>query len=148
MKAVKFSILSCEKLCSLLSLITFTLIILKDRAKVGVIWTFSKSFPAHLVLILILFALVIWHTFLFSIAKKKKNCQWLGYKLSTLLYKDNLALTPPSAPCVACLRITPQVMETHKSRAEKTLKYLNLAKINKLRYSLHFLWAVHRILSS
>lgn len=37
MKAVKFSILSCEKLCSLLTLITFTLIILKDRAKVGVI---------------------------------------------------------------------------------------------------------------
>lgn len=37
MKAVKFSILSCEKLCSLPSLITLTLIILKDRAEVGVI---------------------------------------------------------------------------------------------------------------
>lgn len=40
MKAVKFSILSCEKLCSLPSLITFTLIILKDGAKVGVILNF------------------------------------------------------------------------------------------------------------
>ncbi len=69
MKAVKFSILSCEKLCSLLTLITSTLIILKDRAGEGVILTFSKSSLTHLVPIQMLFFSVLTYI---SFPKYKK----------------------------------------------------------------------------
>lgn len=68
----------------------------------------------------------------------QENVYGLGHKLSTLLCRQPDS-PPPSALCVACLRIAPQVAETHKRRGEETLKYLNLAKINKLRYSLHIL---------
>ena len=46
MKAIKFSILSCEELCSLQCLITFTLIIPKDSELEEVMGTFSM-FPQY-----------------------------------------------------------------------------------------------------
>lgn len=68
----------------------------------------------------------------------QKEAHGLGHNLSTLLSRQS-GWPPSFARCFAFLRIAPQVMETHKRRKEDTLKYLNLAKINKLRYSFQFI---------
>lgn len=69
----------------------------------------------------------------------------LGCKRSIVSHKDSPAAF---SHCVSVCQNHTTGPETHKSRDEETLKYLNLAKINKLRYSQHILWAAQRILSS
>lgn len=53
-----------------------------------------------------------------------------------MFYKDSPTVF---SQCVCVCQNGTTGPETHKSRDKETLKYLNLAKINKLRYSQHFI---------
>lgn len=137
--------------------VTFTL---KDRV---VLWSrvsYGRAIPDTLMLTCKLY-LLCFEKHVFAPNGKKMSCYWVINKRGCSAKATWLPTHPPThrqpspppplptvrlfARCVACLQACTTSPETHKKEKQEALKYLNLAKINKLKYSLHILLAAHRI---